>query len=285
MTQYMEKGLRIDYLKRLFTPYKKNGNINCFLFQYLQGSGNELKEKFWSEKSSSRLCFDLYSWMGSDPSVSAIEFELKLPGIKSGGRQISPNMDVYFETKDGIYFIESKYTETVNNKEYKNNLPQAYWKTDNHYKSVSGKDVYYPIIDRYHKYKFIMDEFVQFTENVDNMVSKEDEKVWFDAKQETCHLLGIALYAVMKKPGKPIHFFNVAANYCSDKPLFAEAFRARSEEMLNRIFAKYSVGISFDYQLCSVRDFFGRMLWLDKKGYATDRTVRELISEYSEPIR
>lgn len=280
----MEEALRIDYLKRLFTPYKKDGKFNCFLLQYLQGSGNELKDKFWSAKSSSRLCFDLYSWMGADPSFTAIEFEKKLPGIKSGGRQISPNMDVYFETNNGIYFIESKYTETVINKEYKNELPEAYWKTDNHYKSVSGKEVNYPIIDRYHKNEFIMDEFVQFIEDVDNLVSKEEDKAWFDAKQETCHLLGIALYAVTKEPGKPIHFLNVAANY-SDKPLFAEVFRARAEEMMNRIFTKYSVGISFDYQLCSVRNYFGSMLWLDKKGYATDRTVRELISEYSVPIR
>ena len=93
----MNKDLKIDYLRRLFYPFKKDGKLDSFVFHYLQGSGNELKEKFWSPRSSSRLCFDLYSWMGSDDGYSVIQFEKKLPGIKSGARQISPNMDVYLK--------------------------------------------------------------------------------------------------------------------------------------------------------------------------------------------
>lgn len=279
----MNNEKRIDYLRRLCTPYKKNDKVECFIMQYLLGSGNELKEKFWSPQSSSRLCFDLYSWMASDPDFKVIQFEKRIPGIKSGGRQIYPNMDVYFETSDGVFFIESKYTVTVINKGYKKDLPEAYWKTDNVYKSVSGKIVRYPIIERYHKFEGVKKEFISFMEEIDKKASKEDEKCWFDAKQETCHLLGIVLYALENKPSKPIHFLNVAANY--SKSLFAEEFRTCGEKMVRRILAEYSINTSFDYQLCSVMSYLGRMLWLDKKGYAAEQSVQELLSDYSEPIR
>lgn len=153
----MNKDLKIDYLRRLFYPFKKDGKLDSFVFHYLQGSGNELKEKFWSPRSSSRLCFDLYSWMGSDDGYSVIQFEKKLPGIKSGARQISPNMDVYFESGNEIVFIESKYTETALNKNYLKDLPEAYWNTDQVYLSVSGKKVNYSIGERYHNKKKVFE--------------------------------------------------------------------------------------------------------------------------------
>ncbi len=59
--------LREEYFKRLSTSYSKGGKQFHFIEQFYSGSGNELLEKFWSPRSSSRLCFDLYSWMGSDP--------------------------------------------------------------------------------------------------------------------------------------------------------------------------------------------------------------------------
>ena len=109
---------------------------------------------------------------------------------------------------------------------------------------------------------FLKDEFVSFITEMDLLASKEDTPCWFDAKQETCHLLGIALDAIEKKPSKPIFFLNVAANY-SDEPSFAGVFRARAEKMMRDIFSKYSVGTTFEYQLCSVKDYFGSKLWLD----------------------
>lgn len=279
----MDNEKRLDYLRRLFTPYKKGNKIQCFLMQYLQGGGNELKEKFWSSKSSSRLCFDLYSWMGADSDYLTIEFEKKLPGIISGGRQIYPNMDVVFERKDGVFFIESKYTETVFIQNFKDDLAEAYWNTGDNYKSSTGKIVNFPIIKRYHNYEFVKNAFLSFIDDMNRMSLKEDGRCWFDAKQETCHLLGIVLYALDEKPNKPIHFLNVAANY-STEPSFAEDFRPRAEEMVQSIFGEYNLITSFDYQLCSVMDYFGSMMWLDKKGYACDRTIRDILLDYSEPI-
>ena len=281
----MKEEVRLDYLKRLFSPYRKGNHVDCFLFQYLQGSGNELKEKFWSSKSSSRLCFDLYSWMGYDPSYKAIEFEKKMPGIKSGGRLIAPNMDVYFETTEGLFFIESKYTETVNNAIYKKGLPQAYWETSDVYKSVSGKDVNYPIVRRYHDEEIIKKEFVSFINEIEVLVSNETEQSWFDAKQETCHLLGIVFYVLKNKPNKQIHFLNVAANYSDDD--FAEQFRNKAEIMVNRILSKYSISSSFDYKLYSVKDYFEKQHYFEKKGYKSQKTVHELITDrtlYRVPV-
>ena len=271
--------LREEYYKRLSTPYSKGGKQFLFIEQFNAGSGNELLEKFWSPRSSSRLCFDLYSWMGSDPNYDAVEFERKLPGIISGGRQVSPNMAVFFESGEGLFFIESKYTETVLNRGYKKGLPEAYWNKNDAYKSAGGKLVGYPIIRRYHGYEDVMEAFVSFIDEIDAEAAKEEKRSWFDAKQETCHLLGIVLFALENKPTKPIHFFNVAANesYSDLSVLFCE----KAEEMVGRILEEHAVASSFDYQLCGVDDFFGSFMLWDKKGYQSDRTVRELVSDRS----
>lgn len=41
----MKEELKIEYVKRLSTPYEKNGKQECFKQQYLHGKGNELKKK------------------------------------------------------------------------------------------------------------------------------------------------------------------------------------------------------------------------------------------------
>ena len=282
----MDIKLIIDYLRRLSDPFTKGDKQDCFILHYLQGSGSELKEKFWSPLSSSRLCFDLYSWMGSDSRYKTIEFEKKLPGIISGSRQISPNMDVFFEHGDDIVFIESKYTETTINKDYQKVLPEAYWKTSNEYTSTSGKKVNYSILDRYHGEQLVMEEFVSFINRIKDLAKKEESPSWFDAKQETCHLLGIVRYAQNNKPTKHIYFNNVAANYAESQ--FATQFCTMANEMVKRIFAAYSIAAPFDYQLYSVRDYFDSMGLLDNKAYRLDRTIRDLISDrslYEAPIR
>lgn len=275
----ISKDLKIEYLDRLSTPYEKNGKQECFKQQYLHGKGNELTKKFWSLTSSARLCFDLYSWMACDPVYEAIEFEKKLPGIKSGGREIHPDMDVYYEKDDGIYFIESKYNEKINNKSYKKQLPEAYWNTNDTYKNSKGKDTTCPIEERYDKKSIVMNAFLHFIEEIESIAKDQKQKSWFDAKQETCHLLGIVLFAINKKPEKPIHFLNVAANYCEDP--FAEEFRSKAEAMVKDIFSKSSINVSFDYELTSVKDYFEKSLSLGQKGYQTEKTIRELITEKS----
>ncbi len=273
----MKEELKKEYLDRLSIPYTKGGKQECFKQQYLHGKGNELTKKFWSLTSSARLCFDLYSWMACDPAYEAIEFEKKLPGIKSRGREIHPDMDVYYEKEDGIYFIESKYTEKINNKSYKKQLPEAYWNTNNTYKNSKGKDTTYSIEERYQNKSIVMNAFLHFIEEIESIAKDQKQKFWFDAKQETCHLLGIVLFAINKKPEKPIHFLNVAANYCENP--FAEEFRSKAEVMVNGIFSKSSIDASFEYKLTSVKDYFKKPLSSGQKGYQTKKTISELITD------
>ena len=268
--------LREEYYKRLSTPYTKGGKEFIFLEQFNAGSGNELSKKFWRTISSSRLCFDLYSWMGADDNYDALEFEKRIPGIISGGRQISPNMDVYFEMGQDIFFIESKYTETVVNKNYKKDLPEAYWNTNETYRSVNGKTVPFPIIKRYHGYEDVKDAFISFIDEVDSVAAQEEGPSWFDAKQETCHLLGITIYAIKNHPRKSIHFLNVAAN--ESFSMFSAFFNYKAEEMVSNILKNHGVSASFDYQLCSVDDFFGSFRLFDRQGYQSKYTIRQLIT-------
>ena len=79
------------------------------------------------------------------------------------------------------------------------------------------------------------------------------------------------------KPKKSVHFLNVAANYSHND--LAVVFCIRAEEMINQILIANSISTPFDYQLRSVKDFFGSFLLLDRKGYNTSKTVRELISD------
>ena len=67
----MEKELKLQYFERLIAP---NNSKKYFIEQFLQGSGNELVSKFWKDSSSSRLCFDLYSWLCNVQSVSNFQF-------------------------------------------------------------------------------------------------------------------------------------------------------------------------------------------------------------------
>ena len=106
----IEKEQMLEYLKRLMKTIKINSKETCFLYQYIEGSGNELKSKFWSLGSSSRLAFDLYSWIANEERIVDFQFEKKLPGIK-GARGV-PNMDVYIETEIERVFIENKYLLT-----------------------------------------------------------------------------------------------------------------------------------------------------------------------------
>ena len=278
------EAIQQDYLRRLKTPYIKKGEEKSFFEQYQRGSGQEIKDgKFWRTISSSRLCFDLYSWMADDIGYDDIEVEKKLPGIISGKKEISPNMDVFFETSSEIFFIESKYTEEVSGQF---SIPEAYWVETDEYHTTKGDLTNKPILARYRGYTDVKDAFVSFIKYVKKLESQRTGSTWFDSKQEICHLLGIVFYILENKPKKAVHFLNVAANYSYDQ--ISVPFCVKGEDMVMTLLRDNNISIDFDYQLCGVRDFFGSLMLLDKKGYKTDRTIRELIAEktlYEAPIR
>ena len=275
-----------EYYKRLSSIYVKNDEELLFIDQFLAGGGQELGGKFWRTISSARLCFVLYSWMGDDDDILDIRFEKKLRVIKSGRATVYSNMDVYFETEKDIFFIESKYTETVNNYGYKEGLPEAYWKEDDIYKSTTGKIVTCSIDERYFRRKEVMDAFLTFIKEVDEKARTESQEIWFDAKQETCHLLGIVMYAIDNQTKNDIHFNNIAANYSNND--FANWFRTKAERMVKDLFKLFNVEAGFEYKLCGVREFFTENDFFDKKGFRSDNTVYDLITDkesYEEEIR
>lgn len=274
------EAIQQDYLRRLKTPYLKKGKEKSFFEQYQHGSGQEIKDgKFWRTISSSRLCFDLYSWMAEDNIYIDIEFEKKLVGLNGGGSP--PNMDAFFETSSEIFFIESKYTEEVSGQF---SIPQAYWVETDEYYTTKGKLTNKPILTRYRGHADVKDAFVSFINYVKELESQRIGSTWFDSKQEICHLLGIVYYILENKPKKTVHFLNVAANHIDDK--ISDQFCRKGKDMVLAILKNNNISTDFDYQSCSVRKYFGKLL--DKKGYKTERTIMELIEDktlYEAPIR
>lgn len=274
------EAIQQDYLRRLKTPYLKKGKEKSFFEQYQHGSGQEIKDgKFWRTISSSRLCFDLYSWMAEDNIYIDIEFEKKLVGLNGGGSP--PNMDAFFETSSEIFFIESKYTEEVSGQF---SIPQAYWVETDEYYTTKGKLTNKPILTRYRGHADVKDAFVSFINYVKELESQRIGSTWFDSKQEICHLLGIVYYILENKPKKAVHFLNVAANHIDDK--ISDQFCRKGKDMVLAILKNNNISTDFDYQSCSVRKYFGKLL--DQKGYKTERTIMELIEDktlYEAPIR
>lgn len=199
----MQEELKLQYFERLIA---ENGSDKYFIEQFLQGSGNELQKKFWSDKSSSRLCFDLYSWLCNEKDIKNLQFEKHLPGILVGENKTAgaPNMDVFFEKGDDVVFVESKYTEK-SGWEYKDDkkkdgsyyLSEAYW-GENGYKSCKMSSG-----ERFYDNPQIAKLFRDFCNDIQKEINKrEKEKIkysWFDPKQETCHLFGIIFYVINNK--------------------------------------------------------------------------------------
>lgn len=81
--KYISDKEKIEYYQKLSKAYIKDNKVKRFIYQYLEGDGNELLSKFFNVYSSSRLCFELYSWMANLDSISNIEFEYHLPSMRS----------------------------------------------------------------------------------------------------------------------------------------------------------------------------------------------------------
>lgn len=256
----MEKELKLQYFERLIA---RNYSDLFFIEQFLKGSGNELAKKFWSEKSSSRLCFDLYSWLCKEDGIKNFQFEKHLPGVLVGENKMAspPNMDVFFEKGEDVFFIESKYTERSDWK-YKNDklkdgfhLSEAYWGEDG-YKSCKLN-----ICQRFYNKAEIANQFSVFCDEIQNEINnykcKNVDFRWFDPKQETCHLFGIIFYVLNNKiRDKKIHLCNnvwKCDNESFDcKDSIVGIFKKKAEKMLNDFF--YAQNCSFVFNVHTIQD-------------------------------
>lgn len=298
----MDKLLKLDYFERLISD---NHSKSHFIEQFLKGSGHELKEKFWSNASSSRLCFDLYSWLCNEPKVKNFQFEKQLPGVLTGRKSGRPNMDVYFEYENDIIFIESKYTETDSWKYKKDkeddgfHLSEAYWGTDDKgYKSCKKN-----IGQRFYDNPKIAEKFSEFCEEIqgliDNKKQNQDEYSkyrWFDPKQETCHLFGIIFYVIQKRlENKRIHLCNNIWRCEDSKDSFTMddsivgCFKNKAEKMLNDIVNKQNC--TFTFEVNTIQDILSKGFmgfnFSEAKLFAREDIVLKdfIISNYKAKMR
>ena len=247
----MEKELKLQYFERLIS---ENGSDKYFIEQFLKGSGNELEKKFWSVRSSSRLCFDLYSWLCEEEDIKNFQFEKHLPGVLVGKNRTAgaPNMDAFFENGNDIVFIESKFTEKSDWK-YKDDfyLSEAYW-GENGYKSCKMT-----IGERFYNQPQIADLFRAFCVDIQKEINdrKEKEKKqysWFDPKQETCHLFGIIFYIINKNiKNKNIFLCNNVYEIKESDSFeiggsIVEVFKKKAELMLNKVFEVNRCSFTFE---------------------------------------
>lgn len=291
MSKYIDDKQKFEYFQRLIEPYTKKNVKRFFIDQYLNGDGNELKDKFWNVISSSRLAFDLYSW------IPGVEFEFKLPGVicSNKGAAGVPNMDVYIETDEHMVFIESKYTESAGLKYCKGNNPalsKAYW----------DKGIYngLPLQNRFYGRKDIGEKFCDFCAEVqseiDINVKSQDGWKWFDVKQETCHLFGIIMYALnARKIGgayvcdpnrinnKKISLCNIIWKLSGDdfRAAFPMFFKKKAEELVNEV-----LGNCFSYEVYTVQDllikdsFYG-LDFKNAKAFGLDIMLDDQMKQYN----
>lgn len=266
------KLLKLDYFERLIS---KNNSKSYFIEQFLRGRGDELDGKFWSDRSSSRLCFDLYSWLCNEPKVKNFQFEKQLPGVLTGKNRVSgvPNMDVYFEYDESDFiFIESKYTEKddwkykkdKNNKGKGYHLSEAYW-IPSDYRSCKLNNG-----ERFYNHQNIADNFSTFCNEIQKLIDDKKQNQdeyskysWFDPKQETCHLFGIIFYVLNNDiRDRNIHLCNNVWKCEDSKDCFnmddsiVGVFKEKAENMLNDIFKVQSC--KFTFEVNTIQDILSK---------------------------
>ena len=301
---YISQDLKKQYFLRLIKGYEKRGITKFFIEQYLHGSGNELVEKFWSQQSSSRMAFDLYSWIVNEPECLDFEFEYKLPTVKSGKSMNPANMDVYIRTKDTIYFIESKYLEQEKViSDAQKRLSGAYYQTlladgtdtdisfdaPSHYYNLNKKLVGpQSLSDRFTGHDKVIVPYVEFCKEILKHAKSNNQRDWFDVKQELCHLLGIILFLIDSFQQKKLNgittvrFSNIV--YRKDESYdgpseFAKDFIEKAQQMVSDVLRAYDIkNINFKYDTSTVQQLIAKCG--DKPAYENDKkTLRETLEE------
>ena len=268
-----DKDVIIDYYRRLTTPYKKHGVKKFFITQFLKGDGHELESHFWSKHSSSRLAFELYSWLANEDCIKDIEFEYKLKGIK--GSPKSPNMDVFIETEDKVIFIESKFTETYT--QNIESLPDAYYKEKGEAKNTNGNLIKSTLSERYFSNE-ISTKFINFKNYIDdNLFHTQEPQCWMDYAQEFKHLVGIYLFltknatAKRRFKNKKIEFYNVFYKKDIKTNNDIESFFNEGQKLMNELLKRED----FVYESITTQDIISKIQThnSDLTAFASNRQI------------
>ena len=281
--KYIPDKKIIEYYQRLSKAYIKNNKVKRFIYQYLEGDGNELISKFFNVYSSSRLCFEMYSWMANDPSIADIEFEYHLPSMRSSSnfKLRGSNMDVYYKKDDDIYFIESKFTEVVNNKLAI--IPDAFYKERGEALSQKGiplkSDLYY----RFNNNITLVRLFPDFVKDVINYINiyADNKKDFFDVKQEIAHIFGICnfIYKNKEKIRSNIHFYNVIYNFDNEVSMLAVMFKKRVSEFMGKFLKELNLNITFEYDYRYMQALYENISD-DRLAFGSDKKVKEILKDY-----
>lgn len=270
-----------EYLKRLRTKYIKRGIETTFEEQYLKAEGHELDGKFFSPISSSRLCFELFSWMAFDGNIKDIEFEYFLPGLKSVHGYVvpQPNMDVYYENED-INFVESKFTEQSYNK--KEDISKKYYDYYLDGNNNIGKNVLDVCNIRFDGNLIFAKHFIKLVNEILEYGEKQkllNKKDWFDLKQEITHIFGIGQYIYKFRPTKNIKFTNLVYLFDNGVSLLAKHFRALAVNMMNNYINELELPILFFYDFKYMQDYVHELI-LNRRAFASNKQIKEIFKEY-----
>ncbi|MCQ2152095.1 MAG: hypothetical protein MJY70_03450 [Bacteroidales bacterium] len=160
-----------------------------FRKMFINGSGNELKEKARAIYSSSMLAFNFFHWISSEHpftldkhKFTKVYFEVQMPTLQGS---TPANMDVVLEEihQDGkrtLLFIESKFTE-----HFSNSYKEMVRMSDNSYSKKNTKLPYYPENDKhFNEWKDIINHFAK---------QSQERKGYYDGiKQELCHFIALS---------------------------------------------------------------------------------------------
>ena len=270
-----------EYLDRLKTKYEKRGIKKTFEEQYLKAEGHELDSKFFSPISSSRLCFELFSWMAFDGNIEDIEFEYFLPGLKSshGYAVPQPNMDVYYENED-INFVESKFTEQSYNK--KEDISKKYYDYYLDGNNNIGKKVLEVCNNRFDGNLIFAKHFIKLVNEIleygeeHKLLNKKD---WFDLKQEITHIFGIGQYIYKYRPNKNIKFTNLVYLFDNGVSILAKHFRALAVNMMNNYINELGLNILFFYDFKYMQDYVHELI-LNRRAFASNKKIKDILKEY-----
>jgi hypothetical protein len=181
-------------------------------------------------------------------------------------------MDVYIETENDIYYIESKYCEVASNENLtkEGKLSHSYWD------DRDRKLLYYHFWGQ----EDIAKSFSIFVKEAPSGIDKND---WFDAKQECTHLFGILLDNLTEEngdkrknpPSKRIRFYNVVFNCGGETESdFAKKFIQAANDSFGPYFNK-----KFTYSYCWYQDLYNALPETVKAFELKDTSLKDLLAE------
>lgn len=266
-----------DYLRRLETKFFKNGIVKCFKDQFFKEYGKDFYTKFFSATSTSRFCFEVFSNYANYDIVKDIEFEYRLPQLRtrSGLEDKQPNIDVYIDEGSWIEFIEIGFTEIVNNKDMKLSKDYFNYEVDD-CGNISENDLENVKI-RFCGNVIFAKHFIKFVKEI-LKYERIDEYDWFDLKRDIIHIFGIGQYIYKIRPTANICFWSMHVFFDGYKvSKLADIFSELVDVMMNEYINELGLEIRFGYIL----DKFNLYRFVSKEriAFASNKTVYEMMLE------